>query len=205
GTYDGMVFQNLALREEDSMTYGVYAGGPIIEDKLFYYVSLETENRDVDGVGAFNADPLSSAYNLDVEVPRWLVKLDWNITNNHLLDFTAISDVTKDTESYYEMCYLEGPQACADANDAFVVGSTKNGGWYYEDGGETYIAKYTGYLTNNLTVSALYGQQEQDHIATPYQYDPTEVYVIDDRQTVPATAAHGRYLNVPFADAYDKT
>ncbi|HEX7047338.1 MAG TPA: TonB-dependent receptor [Gammaproteobacteria bacterium] len=205
GQYDGLLYQNLALREEDSMTYGLYASGPIVQDKAFFYVGMEVRNTDISGVGSMTAAPIGNAYTLDVEVPRWIVKLDWNITNNHLLDFTAISDVTKDTERYYEMCYLEGPQACTDPSNAFVRGNDVNGGYYYEDGGETYIAKYTGYLTNNLTLSAVYGTQKQEHIAIPYQYDPSVVYVIDDRQNVPATAGHGLYLNLPFPDAYDET
>lgn len=204
GQYDGMVYQALSQRERDSMTYGLYASGPIVKDKAFFYVSFEQENRTIDGISAFTADPATTGYNLDVKVPRWIVKLDWNITNNHLLDFTAISDVTKDTERYYDECYAEGPTPCADPNDAFVRGAV-GGGYYYEDGGELYIAKYTGYLTNNLTLSALYGKQDQDHIATPYQYDASVVPVRDQRQNVAATQTQGAYVNVPFQDAYDKT
>lgn len=205
GQYDGLIFEKLSDREVGSMTYGAYASGPIAEDKAFFYVGVEQESREIDAVANHTTSPTTTGRNFEFEIPRWMMKLDWNITNNHLLDFTAISDVTKETRSYYDLCYLEGPQACDDPNDAFVRGNTQNGGFYYEDGGELYITKYTGYLTNDLTLSALYGQQQQDHIALPYEYDPSEIYVVDERQNVPATAGHGRYLNIPFSDAYDET
>ena len=35
-----------------------------------------------------------------------------------------------------------------------------------------YVGKYTGYITDALTVSALYGQQRLDHVQSPFGYDP---------------------------------
>src|SRR5690606_38620552 len=132
---------------------------------------------------------------------RWIVKLDWNITNNHLLDFTAISDVTKQTQSYFPYWYNEGHDTAP-----FERGTTKTGGYYFEDGGELYIAKYTGYLTNNLTLSALYGTQTQDHIAIPFEYDPSVTYVSDSRTNPPGgPVSAGIYASIPFPDAYDET
>lgn len=197
---DGLLYQERSERQVDSMTFGAYGSGPIVKDKLFFYAAAEIENRDIADFDVFPGDTVS-ARDLEIEVPRWIVKLDWNITNNHLFDFTAISDVTKRTDSYYDYYYGEGEN---QPLDPFVRGDVQNGGYYYEDGGDLYIAKYTGYLTNDLTFSALYGMQHQDHIAIPFQYDPSVTFVSDTRPIANPVQA-GLYDQLPFPDAYDET
>lgn len=193
---DGRLYQQLRQREVNELQYGAYVGGPIVKDKLFFYASGEWTKRDVDTVNLYNGAAATNYRELRYDIPRWLVKLDWSITDNHFLEFTGISDVTKDKESYYRYAYT-GP-------DAFQRGNTKNGGYYYEDGGELYIGKYTGYFGDNLTVTALYGQQEQDHIAIPAGYDRSRVYVSDTRAGTPVVGLQP-YAQLEMSDAYDKT
>lgn len=192
---DGLLYHKLSEREVDSYTYGLYAGGPIIKDRLFIYASGEVTEQDVNTVAA-RPGSASGYQELSYEIPRWMAKVDWNIADNHLLELTAVSDVTKETDAYYDYRYT--------GTTPFVKGDTKNGGYYYEDGGELYIGKYTGYLTDNLTVTALYGEQSQDHIALPDQYDPSVVYVSDNRP-IPAPVRFGNYAQLAFPDAYDET
>lgn len=195
---DGLVYQNLSDRTVDELVYGAYVGGPIVKDRLFLFASGEWTDREVGAPNARGAAVNTSWNDIKLEIPRWLVKLDWNITDNHLLEFTAISDVTKDTRDFYSYPYT-GP-------DALRRGSTRQGGYYYEDGGELYVGKYTGYLSDNLTISAMYGEQEQDHIAVPADYDPSKVYVsgtLYDGTVV--TGLQGAGAQLPLADAYDKT
>lgn len=47
------------------------------------------------------------------------------------------------------------------------------GGLYDDDKTDTYVANYTGYLTDNFTVSAMYGESKVDHIFEPSGYDPS--------------------------------
>lgn len=192
---DGLLYQNLSAQETDSLTYGAYVSGPIIKDRLFFYASGEFEDQDRATVATRSNTP-SGYSKRNYEVPRWLAKLDWYITDNHLLEFTGIGDTTKQTLSQYEYNYT--------GSNAFKPGSTKNAGYDYEDGGELYIGKYTGYLTDNLTLTAVYGKQEQDHIAVPWGYDPSVVYVSDARSN-PNPVRFGAYDQLDFPDAYDKT
>lgn len=192
---DGLLYQNLSAQTTDSLTYGAYVSGPIIKDRLFFYASGEFEDQDRETVTTrSNTD--SGFYKRNYEVPRWLAKLDWYITDNHLLELTGIGDTTKQKVSQYEYNYTGA--------NAFQPGTTKTAGYDYEDGGELYIGKYTGYLTDNLTLSALYGKQEQDHTAVPWGYDPSIVYVNDSRNN-PNPVRFGAYDQLDFPDAYDKT
>lgn len=192
---DGLMYQHLSDQTDDSLIYGAYASGPIIKDRLFFYAGAEFEDQDRTTVSTrSNTD--TGYQKRNYEVPRWLAKLDWYINDNHLLEFTGISDVTKQTMGSYQYNY--------SGSDVFKPGNVKNSGYYYEDGGELYIGKYTGYLTDNLTLSALYGKQEQDHISEPWGYDPSIVYVSDARN-VSNPVRFGAFDQLDFPDAYDKT
>lgn len=195
---DGLMYQKLSDRTVDELRYGAYVGGPIIKDRLFVYATGEWTDREIESVTGRGAVPASTTWNdISVEIPRWLVKLDWNINDNHLLEFTGISDTTKDVRDQYYYSYTD--------STPHVKGNTKNGGYYYEDGGELYIGKYTGYITDNLTISALYGEQEQAHIALPWGYDPSLINVVDARPIPNQVSGLQPYAQLDFEDAYDKT
>lgn len=115
-TGDSLEGDSLTIPEFDEKRYGFQVAGPIIQDKLFFSVAYEKlEGSDVvgagvDGSGAFNeTSGLSQAqldeilrisndiygYNpggvpasYDNEDEKYLVKLDWNITDRHRAAFT---------------------------------------------------------------------------------------------------------------------
>src|SRR5690606_2979190 len=147
-----------------SITYGAYASGPIVKDKLFFYANVEYTDESLKGPYAYPGSE-DGFYDIDYEIPRYLLKFDWNITNNNLLDLTGLSDVTRATRSYYPYC---------DTGDsAHRRGSNECGGFYYQDGVELYVLIYTGHVTNVVSLTAMYGTQKSDHIASPYGYDPS--------------------------------
>ncbi len=194
---DGLIYHKLSERTVDELQYGVYVGGPIIKDRLFLYASGEWTDREISTPNV-RGTPVATTWNeIGVEIPRWLVKLDWNINDNHLLEFTGISDTTKDTRDYFSYSYTGA--------DAYERGNVKNGGYYYEDGGELYVGKYTGFITDNLTISAVYGQQKQNHIAVPYGYDPSLVYVSDSRPGANPVTGLQPYAQLAIPDAFDET
>src|SRR5690606_38335321 len=79
---------------------------------------------------------------------NWLVKLDWNITDDHLLEFTGFSDKSDRTIK----TYLNDPGE--------FERHTYLGRNVIESGGDNYILRYTGYLTDTFTLSALAGRSE---------------------------------------------
>ncbi|GHC00571.1 Oar protein [Thermomonas carbonis] len=135
----------------ENLTAAVWAGGALIKDRLFAYGLVEYAKIDTD---TFAGNPgQANSTSLRNRQPKWLLKADWNISDNHLLEFTAISDTQKLETDFFD--------TVTDADDVSNPRfSTYRGTDYTEFGGETYIAKYTGYLTDTLTLSALAGTSE---------------------------------------------
>ncbi|WP_052697671.1 TonB-dependent receptor [Luteibacter yeojuensis] len=153
---DGTLYQ----RREDNTSWretaSVYASGPLIKDKLFFYVTGETTRQEGSTVASVEASKGTAYDQYRFDTPRWLAKADWNITDNNIVELTGLSDKTKREYSDYSYDYPSSTH-----------GSTKNDAARTKDGGEVYIGKYTGYITDNLTLTALYGRSDQVHTVTP--------------------------------------
>ena len=128
-------------------TLNAWAGGALIQDTLFAYglVSWQ-ETSSTTYTGGGNNTVTTS------EQPKWLVKLDWNINEDNLLEFTALSDKRSFESALYTEYTVGGEQVQGP-----YVGTS-----YNDFGGEAYILKYTGYLTDNFTLSALAGHSQSD-------------------------------------------
>src|SRR5690606_23165173 len=194
---DGLLYQKRDEIESGTWSYGVHASGPRIEDRLFIYASGEITQQDQIGVLARPGGATHGRQRSEYDIPRWMAKVDWQISDNHALEFTAVSDVTEQNVQYSQFQYVPN-------TDEVIRGTTKTGGYYYRDGGELYIGRYTGYLSDNLTLTALYGQQQGDHEAVPFGYDPSITYVSDTR-SIANPVQRGSYGQLAFPDAYDET
>jgi hypothetical protein len=213
---DNTLWNQTSKRNTTSTLYSLYAGGPIIEDKLFVFLNGEFEKRKVEGPANFAGrgtaatDGPNGWHDRDIEVPRWMAKVDYNFAEGQLLELTAISDVRKETRKQYGYYYPGGtavPTATTNPDRGLAQltkGTNQNGGFDYEDGGELYIAKYTGTITENLIFTALYGQQKNKHSIVPYGYDDTITAVRDNRSSG-APLFYGSYATLSDPDAYDKS
>jgi hypothetical protein len=148
------------LDERDDFSAVIEVGGPILKDRLFFYGLVEL--RDIE---TKNAGILSGIQNVDTsDDPFYGFKLDGFITDNNQVEFTYI-DTSRET---VRQTYAYDP--IADEIGA-AGGST-----IFDDGGESWVAKYTGTWTDWLTFSAAYGENnDQAEVlageAAPYIQD----------------------------------
>jgi outer membrane receptor for ferrienterochelin and colicin len=140
----------LFLRGKDSTSWSheidLYAGGPLIKDRLFAFVAAEWNRNE--STAAPNALATSRVTDTTTDNPKLYGKVDWNITDNHFLELTYLRERTSADGKYYAYDFETGEKGALqstvpdpfDQDSRYVVG------------------KYTGYLTDNLTFSATYGQ-----------------------------------------------
>lgn len=141
-----------SANESDSLVYNIYGGGPLIKDRLFAFALIEGEKSTTDTYGRVTSTHTSSSK------PNGMLKLDWNINDNHLVEFTGIYNKSELEVTDYD-----------NRSNEFYTGNhgVLNNNHTVINGGEVYIAKYTGYLTDNFTLSAQAGRLENDNNFTP--------------------------------------
>lgn len=170
----------LRLRGEDntrtSNTTSLYVGGPIIKDKLFFFAAAE---QNVVKTGSVNANDPSVSTGSTAATNGWTNrkdtttrlygKLNFNITDDHLLEATFISDKPESVRN------LEGYDYGTRSRNGIVTSSQKytNVDGFTDAGADIGILKYVGNLTNDLTLTALYGRSKTKHTESLGQYADT--------------------------------
>jgi hypothetical protein len=149
---DGTVVADNSQDEfADELTAAVWAGGALVKDRLFAYGLIQYTRLDnnlaLPGLGGNTTSDINTQ-------PKWLLKMDWNISDNHIIEFTALSD-KREIETDYNEVVTDGPTDPSNPRPGAYLGTE-----YSEFGGNTYIGKYTGYLTDNFTLSVLAGTTE---------------------------------------------
>ncbi|WP_449465665.1 TonB-dependent receptor [Stenotrophomonas humi] len=152
----GSLYSRGKGEKTDVTTYSAYVGGPIIPDRLFLFVAGEAEKTQQDS----NSTSLGSARRTyaDTDNPKIYAKIDWNITDNHLLEATWMKE-KKDYSGYYRSYDIE----TSEIGDRLAVTPTEQ-----ERDSDYRIFKYTGYLTDSLTLSATYGKSRFTAVDKPY-------------------------------------
>jgi len=208
---DGTLFAKNDLSGDLTNRAGAFVGGPIIQDKLFMFLSAERIQQKTSGVNESaesSESTLSSIGWLDRKnvTTRYIGKFDWNITDNHRLEWTTIGDKPTSDQRLSDFSYT-----------TFAHNGNVTSGGHYQSvanqtptiGAKTNILRYTGNLTEDLTLQVLYGQNKTKHINDLMGYDPAVPGVV---ATPDAQAPGFTYNNPqPFAgqrmdapSSYDK-
>jgi outer membrane receptor for ferrienterochelin and colicin len=129
-----------------SQSYNMYVGGPILKDRLFIFAAAEwTKNESRTAPNVLSTPRLQES---TTDVPKYYGKLDWNITDNHFLELTYLREKTDTSGLFYDYDFTAGTTGALQASVPTPFDQTNT----------YFIAKYTGYLTDNLTFSASYGE-----------------------------------------------
>lgn len=128
-------------QDESTFTRGtVWASGPILEDKVFFYALYAPQKNDYI---AANQNTLSDGENTS---DRYFGKLDWYITDDHSIEFTTIGFTNKG----------KGESFLNDWKTQEVGASTGN--YRSRTGGDILGLKYTGILNDDMSVEVVAGR-----------------------------------------------
>ena len=190
--------------------YGVYLGGPIIKDKLFMFVAADqtTNKRNFlnNAAGTESTTIERDGWNIRKnDNTRYLAKFDWNLTDDHRLELTTAGDNNVDRRQSFGYTLNGSTPAEKAASLASLSGTpndvkwndleTKNPG---STGANIMALKYTGNLTDNLTLTTMYGVLKSKRGVT---YDggivnlPPTIGNTSVANRVPSLDAQGLYKN----------
>jgi hypothetical protein len=197
---DGTVRQRLQDNTSSQKEVGFYVGGPIVQDKLFMFVAAQHTTQDTAGTAAARVSSANKVSGWDTnsaKTDRYYTKFDWNITDNHHLEYTSFGTLPQTDTTYYG--YNTTTNAISTGANSSIHTKEDPG----SNGGEGQILRYTGYLTDNLTVTALYGQTNATHIYEPAGYNPNLASV----SASPAVEAPGLNYSSPqgFSGSMNKS
>jgi len=162
---------------QDSIAVDI--GGPLIKDRLFFFAAADFTRTNSQAYNAANPflgtlSPGNGFYTAEDRAPRWMTKIDWNINDSNIIEFTgASSEQTDNTYNHSIIASDDGKEFSFDPE----AGPTS----YSKTSQSLYLGKYTGYITDNLTVTGSYGQTKADYVNLPGGADPTCMGVIDAR------------------------
>lgn len=141
-----------------SNVYSGYLGGPIIKDRLFLFLSAETtEEESTSPGGNPEVGFATTGSKGESSDPKLYAKLNWNITDNHLLEYTYVAEKYESSRDDYRYDW-----------DSYSFGEYLQPGTATRNNTEFSVLKYTGYLTDNLTLSGTYGRSRNRYDTDPY-------------------------------------
>jgi len=156
----GTVYRDDSLNEQDNKELTFSVGGPIIKDELFFYaiINPKDDTRSYTWQPSFWDHYLSNNQYREQEASGgdnlfWGATIDWDISDNHRLSYFGYSNRSDTVEKVYAYD--------ADLGKAGIgaLQGTNN----RLRGGETHSISYTGYVTDDLIVTAMAGRIETQY------------------------------------------
>lgn len=161
----GTPYRNRKDNRSTVTTYDAYIGGPLIKDKLFLFAAVEAQKQDGKSTSPSSlAQPYVNDYTYNI--PKRYIKLDWNINDSNILEFTNISNKNSYTSNEYAYDYATGDHGALIGHDTWT-----------KTGSDIYIGKFTSYITEDLTFSATYGVNKAVDFSQDPGVDPNLAYI----------------------------
>ena len=137
--------------------YDAYLSGPVLEDRLFFFVGVEQDDTRYRTTSSFS----SSATSEDVVVhdPKIYAKIDWHINDANVFSLTGAQSEHKSWGTIYDFDYATKQRG--NFNSLDQTSKTAFRMW---------VANYTSYLTDNLTLNAVLGKMHGEYFTTQPGY-----------------------------------
>lgn len=156
--------------DQSQKTYAAWVGGPLIKNKLFFYGLIQQKRQTSDtylrwggfATAAGSPGQSGNARHEDEHTPFYLVKLDWDISDNNILEYTGFGDEDHLARTYWFGVY---------GKNGHGHRGSYQGTFHNNQATHTNILKYTGYITPNVTVTAQYGHLK--HTINQWGHDVT--------------------------------
>ncbi len=184
---DGSYYDLNSYNSESSSTLDLYAGGPIIKDRLFFFALYEPQSSSAEYNWLNSVDRLSKE---TIENDFWGGNLTWNITDNHSLSYTAFSDERDIVEQVFNYDI-----------DNKTTGEPFGDSTGFR-GGENHIVSYQGQVSDNFVVSALYGSNEYN--LTDLSSNDNDCPIVVDELDSAASQRPGCEVHTEIQTANDK-
>ena len=144
GQQKGNIYDYRNANTASETVYDGYISGPLIKDKLFFFLSAESDKTSQNLVQSIGS---SKIYYEKFSQPKFYGKLDWNINNNNTLSLTGIQNKEQYAATIDNYNYAN-----------HTVGAFSSYDQSFKNSFGIWIAKYTSYITDNLTLNAMYGK-----------------------------------------------
>ncbi len=173
-------------RGDRSMTtvYDAYVSGPIIKNKLFFYVGAEQDTSKSRIIDCKFCEEQTSR---TVHAPKLYAKINWNINDSNVLSVTSVREALKSWTDNYN--YDNTTHKVTGFYNKAQTGKNMYTMW---------VANYTSYITDNLTLNAMYGKSHEWYgsFQPAYPgYDPSLPFVGGTSNENPAFTPNGRVRN----------
>jgi hypothetical protein len=146
-TSDGERYLSASKDEQSLTKLNLYASGPIVQDKLFFFLMYEGRN---DRPQNTNDDGTVLTRNASDD-GFWGTKLDWHINDKNLLELMAFSNKNSRTGDVYDYDFAVGERG-AKTNEI-----------YTDTGGRNWNLTWSSYLTNDFSMKLMYGKNDREN------------------------------------------
>jgi len=130
--------------------YDAYVSGPIVKDKLFFFMGVEQDNAHSNSI----SPNTGSTYNIfyTTHAPKIYAKLNWNINESNFAMLTAVQNSFKSWTTAYNFDY-----------NTFKTDGFANLGQTVKNSFRTWVFNYTSYITDSLTLNAMFGKTHGEY------------------------------------------
>ncbi len=138
--------------------YDAYVSGPIIKDTLFFFLGAEADKQTAATTGSISNPFVTDAR---TENPKLYGKLNWNINDANILTLTGLRNANKVWGTNYDFDY-----------DTKKTGDFAGNNETLKTDFSMWVANYSSYLTDNLTLNATVGKMHGEYFTEQPGYNP---------------------------------